>query len=304
MKIHKKVPTAWQEPMHEEGRPDAGQGAEEERNYFHQPQPEPGPEPMNEEAQEAMAREDVGSRPTLEQTEEAYVRNRNNRIVYIVCTMLQLGDPEEIVRSVAELVYLKWQGKEFQEPLPKNREEPDTDEEAAARAEAIELRNKAIEAEERADKIRRDAHWFPPKDEDERDCADENKLRLYGDIVNKVTSTANLHCKGKKKQKFEKLVVVTLRPMELARVKDKEVQTSLQHTVLPKMRGQTQQVKFFAHMCRTMEANTPSYRSFWRYYYNKKQEVKYMIEHIYNFPYNRVLYNATEIQPMWELGYF
>ena len=189
---------------------------------------------MNEEAQEAMAREDVGSRPTLEQTEEAYVRNRNNRIVYSLCTMLQLGDPEEIVRSVAELVYLKWQGKEFQEPLPKNREEPDTAEEAAARAEAIELRNKAIEAEERADEIRRDAHWFPPEDEDERDCADENKLRLYGDRVNKVTSTANLHCKGKKKQKFEKLVVVTLRPMELARVKDKEVQTSLQHTVLPK----------------------------------------------------------------------
>ncbi|CAK9237929.1 unnamed protein product [Sphagnum troendelagicum] len=54
------------------------------------------------------------------------------------------------------------------------------------------------------------------------------------------------------------------------RVKDKEVQTSLQHTVLPKVRGQTEQVKFFAHMCKTLEANTPPYRSFWRFYYNKK----------------------------------
>jgi hypothetical protein len=119
-----------------------------------------------------------------------------------------------------------------------------------------------------------------------------------------VTSKVSLHAKEKEKQNFEKLVAVTLRPMELARVKDKEVQTCLQHTVLPKMRGQTQQVKFFTHMCKTMEANTPSYRSFWRFYYNKKQQVKYMLEHIYNFPYNRVLYSDAKIRPMWEQDYF
>jgi hypothetical protein len=150
------------------------------------------------------------------------------------------------------------------------------------------LRNKAIEAEKRADEIKREAHWFPPKDKEKKDYAHERKLALYGDRVNKMTSTVSLHAKGKNKQKFEKLVAVTLRPMELARVKDKEVQTFFQHTMLPKMREETQQVKFFTHMCKTMEANTPPYRSFWRFYYNKKQQVKYILEHIYNFPYNRV----------------
>jgi hypothetical protein len=124
------------------------------------------------------------------------------------------------------------------------------------------------------------------------------------ETVNKVTSKVSLHTKEKEKQNFEKLVVVTLRPMELARVKDKEVQTYLHHAVLPKMRGQTQHVKFFTHMCKTMEANAPPYWSFWRFYYNKKQQVKYMLEHIYNFPYNRVLYNDAKIQPMWEQDYF
>jgi hypothetical protein len=109
---------------------------------------------MNEEAEEVMAREG----PTLEQMNEAYIRNRNNSIVHRLCTMLEIGDPEEIVRSVAELVHYWWQGVEFQEPVAKKREEPTTDEEAAAWAEAIEFRNKAIEVEERADKIRRDAH--------------------------------------------------------------------------------------------------------------------------------------------------
>jgi hypothetical protein len=52
---------------------------------------------------------------------------------------------------------------------------------------------------------------------------DENKLRLYGDRVNEVTSKVSLHAKEKEKQNFEKLVAVTLRPMELAKVKDKEV---------------------------------------------------------------------------------
>jgi hypothetical protein len=52
--------------------------------------------------------------------------------LYIIYTILELGDREEIVRSVAKLVYFKWQGVEFQEPVPKKREKPDIDEEAAA----------------------------------------------------------------------------------------------------------------------------------------------------------------------------
>jgi hypothetical protein len=205
---------------------------------------------------------------------------------------------------VAVLLYYWWQGKEFQEPVAKRREEPTTDEEAAARAEAIELRNKAIEADDRADKIRKKANWFPPEDEDPRDYADENNLRLYGDRVNEVTTRYRLHAQEKEPQRFEKLVEVTLRPMDRARVKDKEVQTCIEHTVLPKARGRTEQVKFFAHMCKTMEANTPPYRSFWRFYYNKRQQVKYMLEHIYNFPSNRVIYSDAEIQPMWQADYF
>jgi hypothetical protein len=199
-------PTAWQEKMAIEGSPDAGEGAQEpEGNYFHQPQLEPDmheegmpdtfqgaqegdyaqyyqgwqdTEPMNQEAEEAMAR----------RREEAYIRNRNNSIVHRLSIMLEVGDPEEIVQDVAELLYYWWQGKEFQEPVAKRREEPTTDEEAAARAEAIELRNKAIEADDRADKIRKKANWFPPEDEDPRDYADENNLRLYGDRVNEVTT--------------------------------------------------------------------------------------------------------------------
>jgi hypothetical protein len=73
------------EPMDKEGRPDAGQGNAEECNYVHQPQRKPGPEPMNKEAEEVMAREDLGSGPTLKQTEEAYFRNMINSIVYKLC---------------------------------------------------------------------------------------------------------------------------------------------------------------------------------------------------------------------------
>jgi hypothetical protein len=111
------VPIAWQEQMAIEGRPNAGQGAQEESNYVHQPQlePRPGPmgkegrldagqgeahegnyvqyyqgwqaqEPMNEEADEVMAREG----PTLEQREEAYIRNKNNSIIHRLCTMLEI----------------------------------------------------------------------------------------------------------------------------------------------------------------------------------------------------------------------
>jgi hypothetical protein len=35
--------------MDEEGRPDVGRSEEEEGNSIHQPQPEHGPEPMDEE---------------------------------------------------------------------------------------------------------------------------------------------------------------------------------------------------------------------------------------------------------------
>jgi hypothetical protein len=68
---------------------------------------------MNEEADEVMARKDLESWSTMEKMEEAYVRNRNNSIVHKLCTILELGDPEEIMRSVAELVYFKWQRVEF-----------------------------------------------------------------------------------------------------------------------------------------------------------------------------------------------
>ncbi len=159
---------------------------------------------------------------------------------------------------------------DYQEKPPESKEELETDEEAIARAEAREFRNKARKVEERVDEIRRKANWYPPSDEDERDYADERKLEIYGSRVDEVESTVNLHAKGRQKQKLEKLVAVSLRPIAQVRVKDKEVETSLQHIVLPKVRGQTEQVKFFAHMCKTLEANTPPYRSFWRSYYNKK----------------------------------
>jgi hypothetical protein len=55
-----------------------------------------------------MAKEDLGLGPTLDQIEEAYVKNRNNSIVHKLCIVLELEDPEEIVRSVAQLVYFKW----------------------------------------------------------------------------------------------------------------------------------------------------------------------------------------------------
>jgi hypothetical protein len=205
--------------MGEEGRPDAGQGEAQKDNYVQYYQGWQAQKPMNEEAEEVMAREG----PTLEQREETYIRNMNNSIVHRLCTMLEIGDLEEIVRSVVELAHYWWQGVEFQEPVAKNREEPSTDEEAAARVDAIEFTNKAIEAEEKENKIKRDAHCFPLEEEDKMDYVDENKLRLYGDGVNKVTSKVSLHAKEKEKQNFKKLVAVTLRPMELARVKDKEV---------------------------------------------------------------------------------
>ncbi|CAK9874836.1 unnamed protein product [Sphagnum jensenii] len=160
-----------------------------------------------------------------------------------------------------------------EEPL-ESKEELETDEEAIAQAEAKEFRNKAKKVEERADEIRRKANWYPPSDEDDRDYADERKLEIYGSRVDEVESTVNLHAKGRQKQKLEKLVTVSLRLIVQVRVKDKEVQTSLQHIVLPKVRGQIEQVKFFAHMCKTLEANTPPYRSFWRFYYNKKLQRK------------------------------
>jgi hypothetical protein len=57
--------------MDEEGRLDVGQSAEEEGNYVHQPQPKPALELMNEKAEEIMAKEDLESVPTLEQTQKA-----------------------------------------------------------------------------------------------------------------------------------------------------------------------------------------------------------------------------------------
>jgi hypothetical protein len=84
-----------------EGRPDAGQGEAQKGNYVQYYQGWQAREPMNEEVEEVMARE----RPTLEQREEAYIRNMNNSIVHRLCTILEIGYLEEIVRSVAELVH-------------------------------------------------------------------------------------------------------------------------------------------------------------------------------------------------------
>jgi hypothetical protein len=158
---------------------------------------------MDEEAQEVMAEEDLRSGPTWEQKEKANVRNKNNSMVHKLCTVLELEDPKEIVRRVAELVYFKWQEVEFQEPVLKKYEEPNIDEIAATRAEAIQLRNKVIEVEEKADEIRGEAHWFPPEDKDKRDCADKKKLALYEERVNEVISTGTLHAKGKKEKNLK-----------------------------------------------------------------------------------------------------
>jgi adenylate kinase family enzyme len=225
---------------------------------------------MEEEPVEVMAREFLPPEPTPEQRYEAYLRKRNASIIQKLAGMLKLDDLENIPRAVAQLQYFRSYLVDYQEKPPESKEELETDEEAIAWAEAREFRNKARKVEERVDEIRRKANWYPPSDEDEKDYADERKLEIYGSRVDEVESTVNLHAKGRQKQKLEKLVAVSLRPIAQVRVKDKKVQTSLQHTVLPKVRGQTEQVKFFAHMCKTLEANTPPYRSFWRSYYNKK----------------------------------
>jgi hypothetical protein len=86
-------------PMDEEGRPNAGQGEEEEGNYFHQPQLEPGLEPMDEEG-----RPDAGQG---EVEEGNYVRNRNRSIACKLCIILDIDILEEILKTVLELVYFK-----------------------------------------------------------------------------------------------------------------------------------------------------------------------------------------------------
>jgi hypothetical protein len=133
----------------EEGWPAIGQGKEEEEDYVYQPQTGLGPEPMDKEVDEEMTGEDIGSEPSREQREGAFVIKHRNKWV------------------LREKAYLRHK--------------------------------------------------------DEMDYADERKLALYGDRVNEVTSTGNLHAKGKNKQKFKKLVTIILRPMKLAKVKDKEV---------------------------------------------------------------------------------
>ncbi len=79
---------------------------EEEGDYVQQPQPEPDLEPlMEEEPMEVMAREFLPPEPTPKQRYEAYLRNRNVNIIQKVAGMLELDDPEYILRAVVQLQY-------------------------------------------------------------------------------------------------------------------------------------------------------------------------------------------------------
>jgi hypothetical protein len=106
----------------EEGWPAAGQGKkeEEEEDYVYQPQTGRGPEPMDKEAEEVILGEDIGSGLAQEQREggfyikhkniwflkeEAYLRHMDEFIVDNLCIIFNLEHPEEILRSVSELVY-------------------------------------------------------------------------------------------------------------------------------------------------------------------------------------------------------
>ncbi len=52
---------------------------------------------------EVMAREFLPPEPILEQRYEAYLRNKNASIIQKVAGMLELDNPEDIPRAVAQL---------------------------------------------------------------------------------------------------------------------------------------------------------------------------------------------------------
>jgi hypothetical protein len=75
---------------------------------------------MDKEVEEVMPEEDIGSGPAREQREggfyirhrnksllkeEAYLRHMDEFIVHNLCIIFNLEHPEEILRSVSELVY-------------------------------------------------------------------------------------------------------------------------------------------------------------------------------------------------------
>jgi len=76
----------------------------EEGDYVQQPQPEPL---MEEEPVEVMAREFLPPKPIPEQRYEAYLRNRNANIIQKVARMLELDDPEDIPKAIAQLQYFR-----------------------------------------------------------------------------------------------------------------------------------------------------------------------------------------------------
>jgi hypothetical protein len=92
--------------MDKEGRPNAGQGEEEEHNYFHQPGPEPGLEPMDEEGRPNAGQGKV--------EEGNYVRNKNRSIACKLCIIFDIDILKEILKTVLEPVYFKAQGVKIQ----------------------------------------------------------------------------------------------------------------------------------------------------------------------------------------------
>jgi hypothetical protein len=92
----------------EEERLAASEVEKEEGDYVQQPQPEPDPKPlMEDEPVEVMAREFLPLEPTPEQRYEAYLRNRNANIIQKVAGMLELDNPKDIPRAIAQLQYFK-----------------------------------------------------------------------------------------------------------------------------------------------------------------------------------------------------
>ncbi len=94
----------------------------EEGDYVQQPQPKPNPEPlMEEEPVEVMAREFLPPKPTPEQRYEAYLRNRNASIIQKVAGMLELDDPEDIPKAIAQLQYFRSYLVDYQEEPPESK---------------------------------------------------------------------------------------------------------------------------------------------------------------------------------------
>ncbi len=94
----------------------------EEGDYVQQPQPEPNPEPlMEEEPVAVMSREFLPPKPTPEQKYEAYLRNRNASIIQNVAGMLELDDPEDIPKAIAQLQYFRSYLVDYQEEPPESK---------------------------------------------------------------------------------------------------------------------------------------------------------------------------------------